>query len=300
MRLEDLDVFRAVHETGSFQRAAERVGLTQSAVTKVVQRLEDEFGVLLVERGARSLALTPAGRALYQRASEFVQLTAATRRDMAGEVSALRGSVRMGVVPALLNSVATPVLSELLASTREAQIQLSVKSSAELVRMVDSGQLDMALCFGVYERSPEVVRTVVARQRYRFVVRAGHRFEANAPTLKDLAAAEWLLPTPDVTIRKEIERMFADAGLGSLNIRVETEASATVMIPLLRRSDLVAVMAEQALQPVSNDGLVALDVELDALVGDVAVYHRRLTPSVGLLVEVKRRIEAQARLNQAR
>ncbi len=116
MRLEDLEVFRAVHDTGSFQRAAHRVGLSQSAVTKVVRRLEDEFGLQLVERGVRTAALTPAGRTLYARALELGGLVNSTRSDMAGEAAALRGSIRLGVVPALLNSVATPVLADVLAA----------------------------------------------------------------------------------------------------------------------------------------------------------------------------------------
>lgn len=100
MRLEDLEVFRAAHETGGFQRAALRCGLSLSAVTKVVRKLEDAFGVQLLERGGRLLALTPAGRALYQRAMELSELTATTRRDMAAEVASLRGAIRLGVVPA--------------------------------------------------------------------------------------------------------------------------------------------------------------------------------------------------------
>jgi hypothetical protein len=73
MRLEDLDVFRAVHETGNFQRAALRCGLSQSAVTKVVCKLDGEFGVHLMERGGRSLALTLPSRTLYQRAIDLAR-----------------------------------------------------------------------------------------------------------------------------------------------------------------------------------------------------------------------------------
>jgi len=154
MRLEDLDVFRAVHETGTFQRAALRCGLSQSAVTKVVRQLEDEFGVQLMERGSRSLALTPAGRTLYQRARELSALTVTTRRDMAGEVASLRGAIRLGVVPALLASVAAPVLTEMLPGPHSIQLLVGVKQSAELVRMLEEGKLDLAVCFGVQHLPP--------------------------------------------------------------------------------------------------------------------------------------------------
>jgi len=297
MRLEDLDVFRAVHETGNFQRAALRCGLSQSAVTKVVRKLEDEFGVQLMERGGGALALTPAGRTLYLRAMELSALTTATRRDMAGEVAALRGAIRLGVVPALLGSVAAPVLADMLPGPHSVQLLVSVKHSAELVRMLEEGKLDLAVCFGVEHLPPDVLRTRVGPQRYRLVVRAGHPLAASIPSLEELSKSRWLLPTSDVTLRAEVERMFADAGLGALDVRVETDTSATLMIPLLRRSDLITVLPEQAFQPLAGEGLAALDVDLHALTGEVTVYHRRKTPSVGLLMELKHRLEAQARSN---
>ncbi len=297
MRLEDLDIFRAVHETGSFQRAAQRSGLSQSAVTKIVRKLEDEFGLTLIERGGRVIALTPAGRTLYQRTIELADLAAATRRDMVSEAAALRGSVRLGVVPALLHSVATPTLAEALASSKAVQIQLTVKHSAELVRLVEDGKLDLALCFGVQYVAPQVVRTLVGRQCYRLVVREGHPLLARAPSLPELARLGWLLPPSDVTLRAEIERMFSDAGLGPLDVRIESDASVTLLAPLIREADLVGVLAEQTRHPLSGQGLGALAVDLDALHGDVAIYYRRQAPSIGLVMELRHRLEAQARSN---
>ncbi|HQQ69451.1 MAG TPA: LysR family transcriptional regulator [Alicycliphilus sp.] len=297
MRLEDLEIFRAVHETGSFQRAAQRSGLSQSAVTKIVRKLEDEFGLTLIERGGRVVALTPAGRTLYHRTIELADLAAATRRDMVSEAAALRGSVRLGVVPALLHSVATPTLAETLASSKSVQIQLIVKHSAELVRLVEDGKLDLALCFGVQHVSPNVVCTLVGRQHYRLVVREGHPLLAGQPSLQELSRLGWLLPPPDVSLRAEIERMFSDAGLGPLNVRIESDASATLLAPLIRQGYLVGVLAEQALRPLSRDGLGALDVDLQALHGNVAIYYRRQAPSIGLVMDLRHRLEAQARSN---
>jgi DNA-binding transcriptional LysR family regulator len=295
MRLEDLEVFRAVHDTGSFQRAAQRMGLSQSAVTKVVRKLEDEFGLQLVERGARSIALTPAGRTFHARAMEFATLVAATRGDMAGEAAALRGSIRLGVVPALLHSVATPVLADLLGGPGDVRLQLSVKHSAELERMVQEARLDMAICFGVQHLPSDIVRTRVARQRYRLVVRAGHPLEGQVPGLEALSGLRWLLPSPDATVRSQIEQLFAHAGLGPPDVRVESDVSASLLLPLLGRSDLVAVLAEQGVRLLAAEGLAVLETQLEPLVGDVSIVHRRLTPSTGILMRLKDRLALQAR-----
>lgn len=297
MRLEDLEIFRAVHETGSFQRAGLRCGLTQSAVTKVIRKLEEEFGLQLLERGARTAALTPAGRTLYTRALEMGSLAALTRQDMSGEAAALRGTIRLGVVPALLNSVVSPVVADLVAGPHAVQLHLIVKSSIELVHLVEEAKLDLAVCFGVQHVQPQAARTLVGRQRYRLVVRSGHPLAGTAPDLEKLSRLRWLLPDPEVTLRAAMDRMFADAGLGPLDVRVETDSSATLLIPLLTKTDLVAVLAEQKFQPLADQGLAALNVDLPALIGDAAIYYRRQSPSVGVLMLLKNRLEAQARSN---
>lgn len=294
MRFEDLEVFRAVHETGGFQRAAARCGLSQSAVTKVVRKLEEEFGLQLIERRTRSHTLTPAGRRLYQRAVEAGELTASTRRDMAAEASSLRGAIRFGVVPALLGTIVAPVIAELMATPGSAQVLISVKHSAELVRMLEDGKLDLVLCSAVQHLPLDVVRSKVGQQRYRLVVRAGHALAGTVPTLAQLASQRWLLPTNDVTLRTDVERMFSEAGLGPLDVRVETDTSATLLIPLLRRSDLVTALPAQNLQPSAQNGLTELGVDLDGLTGELAIYHRRTAPSIGLAMDLKQRLTAQA------
>jgi DNA-binding transcriptional LysR family regulator len=138
--------------------------------------------------------------------------------------------------------------------------------------MVQEAKLDLALCFGVQHLPPDIARTRVARQRHRLVVRAGHPLDGHAPNLEDLSRLHWLLPTPDVTVRAEIERMFSDAGLGAPEVRVETDASASLLLPLLWRSNQVAVLAEQALQPLASEGLAVPDIAFEGLVGDVAIY----------------------------
>jgi DNA-binding transcriptional LysR family regulator len=264
-------------------------------VTKIVRRLETEFGLPLFERGGRGLALTSAGHALHRRAVDMAALASATRHDMAAEKAAQGGTVRLGVVPALLGIVATPVIADLLERHASLRILVSVNLSGELARMVQDGQLDLALCYGVDSLPPDLTRTRVGRQRYRLVARQGHGLAGHAPSLEELASVAWLLPTPDVAHRQGIELAFAEAGLGPLDVRVETDTSALWFTPLLRRSNLVAVLAEQLLHAAVQDGIAALDVDFPALTGDIALYHRRQTPSTGILAGLKHGLAQRVR-----
>ena len=88
--LRQLRVLRAVGELGSFSIAADELGYTQPAISKIVATLELEIGTRLVDRGTRPLRLTDAGEALSRRAaSAFEQLAAAGRRA-SGATRALR------------------------------------------------------------------------------------------------------------------------------------------------------------------------------------------------------------------
>lgn len=68
MQIESLKTFVDVVETRSFSKAAGINGVTQSAVSQMVQALEKQFGSLLIERGSRKLSLTPKGMIIYDTA----------------------------------------------------------------------------------------------------------------------------------------------------------------------------------------------------------------------------------------
>lgn len=104
-----LRTFVAVAEAGSFTRAAERLGLTQAAVSQHIGHLEDQLGPLLIRR-PRALELTPAGRALGDYCAEVgqadlrLQARLSDPNDASGEISlATPGSVGLALYPLLLD-----------------------------------------------------------------------------------------------------------------------------------------------------------------------------------------------------
>jgi DNA-binding transcriptional LysR family regulator len=88
----DLRVFVRVMDRGSFSNAAKDLGLTPSAVSKLISRLEDRLGVRLLERTTRRLALTPEGETFLSRARRIV----ADVEEAEAEVMQARGAPRGG------------------------------------------------------------------------------------------------------------------------------------------------------------------------------------------------------------
>ena len=89
MELRTVDYFLAAAEQGSLRGAAQRLGVTQPALTKAIRRLEDEAGVVLFDRKARGVSLTVYGEAMLRHARNL----RASLRDAQEEIAGLRSGI---------------------------------------------------------------------------------------------------------------------------------------------------------------------------------------------------------------
>lgn len=124
--LDALAVFAAVAEMRSFQGAASRIGVTRSAVSQTVRRLEDALGVGLFRRTTRSVALTEAGERLYARlapALAELRMAMASVADMAGSP---RGQVRLAVSSVAEGFLSGPLLAAFAEMYPEVQLDIDV------------------------------------------------------------------------------------------------------------------------------------------------------------------------------
>lgn len=254
MRIEDAKVFLALAEQRNLRRTAERTGLTQSAVTKVLQRLEEEFELKLAERGPGGVVLTDAGILLRKRAANLLVSFDNVHKEMAAARSAHSGVVRIGTVPALLETNVIPLLAASRERRPDLRFQVSVKVSDDLIEMVGAGELDLAICF-LQDSRDELRCESLGPQRYHVVVRQGHPLAAEgAATMEAMSRADWLLPAPTVAMRRWIEQGFTALGLPIPPTAVQTDASTSLFGALIRSTDLVTALMTPMLQsPVGRD-----------------------------------------------
>lgn len=157
VELRHLAALQAVEREGSFGRAAERLGYTQSAVSQQIARLEQLVGAKLVERpgGPRAVSLTDAGRLLSRHADAIVARLAAAQADMAALLAGEAGPLRVGV----FQSVGAQLLPGLLRHFKESFPLVGVRlmesvDHAELVAAVERGELDLTFCELPLEEGP--------------------------------------------------------------------------------------------------------------------------------------------------
>lgn len=133
--------FAAVVDTGSFSAAAEAMGLSKAAVSRQLARLENSVGLKLLDRTTRTIALTPAGRQIYDRCARIVDEVNEANQVLAGMTSKPRGELKINapVVSSLFR--VTDVIPEFLKTYSEVRIYLNLSDSkADLLR----GRFDVA------------------------------------------------------------------------------------------------------------------------------------------------------------
>ncbi|MFC9969969.1 LysR family transcriptional regulator [Spirillospora sp. NPDC127200] len=142
MELRQFAYFVAVAEEGGFGRAAERVGIVQSAVSQQVRRLERELGVPLFDRSTRHVRLSAAGERLLPEARAVLAAADRTRRVAADLASGAEGVLRLGAVH---GDRLYRTLDELAAIAPRLRVRLSRLPPAERLAAVRAGELDAAL-----------------------------------------------------------------------------------------------------------------------------------------------------------
>jgi DNA-binding transcriptional LysR family regulator len=190
-----LRCFLAVAQAGSMREAALRLRLAQSAISRRIQQLEEDLGVQLLERGARGVALTPAGEILLHHGREATQLTERLRADL----DALRGVRRGHVVLRLVESFAASGLSTALASFRAAYpavtLDIAVVGSEAILAALRDRTCHLGIAFNP-SADPEVEVLASATEPLAVMVAPTHALAgAEKLTLSELAGMPVVAPS---------------------------------------------------------------------------------------------------------
>lgn len=138
-----LRAFVAVCETGGFTRAAQRLHLTQSAVSHQIRRLEEQVGRPLLYRTTRKLTLTEDGEDFLRHAEQILQgQEALTRRFHSSTAS---GAIRLGVPENFIGDRLPQLLGRFARQYPAVRLEVSVSVCLDLRAKVDAGELDLAV-----------------------------------------------------------------------------------------------------------------------------------------------------------
>jgi DNA-binding transcriptional LysR family regulator len=228
MEIRQLRAFIAIAELGTFTAGAQRVHVTQAAISMQIRQLENELGAKLFIRAPRRVMLTEAGEQLLQRARQILRDHDAAIDEIAELAGAERGRLRIGSASAM---VTTDVLPKLLKELRQqhagAEVTVSSGTSEALVQQILAGELDLAfVSLPVEARGISTERLI--QDQLVAVASPRHRL-ARQRTISaySLAGEKLILGERGGNTRRLIDQFFAQAGV-TLQVSMELSRQAAI------------------------------------------------------------------------
>jgi len=288
MELYQLRTFAAVAEESHLTRAAERLHLSQPAVSGHVKALESELGVRLFERTSTGMALTTAGSELLEHARRVLSAADDVKRaaqQMQGDVA---GILRVG-------TVADPEanrLGELLALARDThprlKLELHQAMSGAALAGVQSGELDASFFFG--DAGPEFFALPLRRLIYRVAAPAAWADRIDGAQWAEISRLPWI-GTPNIsTHTRLVADLFAQRSLPPPSASVQADDE-SVLTNLVVSGLGVALIRDDVARRLERAGEVVIwtRAAIDTALWFVCSAARANEPVIAALLDVVRK-----------
>jgi DNA-binding transcriptional LysR family regulator len=244
LKISHLRILAAFSDLGQINLAAEKIGISQPAASRLLAEIEQIVQAPVHMRTGRGVALTAIGRALAERAQRInIELRDAAR-DLAEIASGGAGHVRIG-------SVTGPALDRVLPALRISRmaqplitVEVIVAPSDVLQDHVLSGRVDFAIGRPKAGTDPHLLHSqMIAEEPVALIVRRGHPLiHRRAIIEQDLMEYDWVMPEPDVPITRTVLTRLHALGLPPPRQRLST-ASFLLTLALLQQTNAIAPLA---------------------------------------------------------
>lgn len=292
---DDLVYFSTVASAGSLARAAERLGVSQPALTKSVQRLERRLGVKLLLRSSRGIELTDAGTAFLVRSraiSRELEVALQEARDVAGGQA---GLLRIGATPAAANFALGSLLPRLIKERPAARINFVSGFSDALLDSVANGEVELALLPLPERMDPSLDMLHLLEDDYRVVVNDQHPLASlQSVSMGDLADCQWAGSSKHEFARVQLERAFALEAIALPNLVLEANNLPALLLAV-SRMPLVSMVNSHAVLPESLPAnVVMLPIRSEHIRCPIGMVWRRGYLS-SIALRAKELLQAAAR-----
>ena len=253
----DLEAFLAVKETGSFHLASQKLNLSQSAVTRRIQKLEDALGSVLFERTTRKVLPTLAAKRLQTRAEAILDDARATQSAMRDESVAFAHQrsriVTLATIPTVVAGMLPEALRRFRAAGHDQRIRVIDVAANEVAEAVAGGDADFGIC-SIPALEPSTAFETLFDDLIVLALPAGHLLGARDVVPWDALDGEALI----LPARKTGNRLLIDEAMtrGRLALTWTYEAErSTTAVALVMGGSGIALLPLSALKDVQDDRL---------------------------------------------
>lgn len=304
LKIRHFSVLIAIAEHGSVTRAADTLGISQSALTQTLAEVEGIFGTALFTRSSRGVVPTELGVMALARARRFLQDIEFWEREVQAMSSGYRTHLNLGVVPHVSSMLLTHTVRRLVQDVN-LSLTLHRGNTRQLLKLLRERKVDCVVgrlppdddLVGLshrllYEQRPALVAnpTLVKRLGKRQV------------KLEDLAQARWLLPLPDTPTRQRLNDEFRKHKLVPPSPVIETESSEMIEEMIASDDGMVSIVPEDVANDFRSRARVrTLDLQFDWMLPAIHMISEardHLLPAeehlAANLVELRNEMKARA------
>jgi DNA-binding transcriptional LysR family regulator len=285
MELYQLRSFAAVAELGHLTRAADRLHVSQPAVSAQIKALEDELGVALFERTSTGMVLTPAGHKLLPEAQKVVAAAQSLRSRARAIQGVVVGRARVGTVSDPDFVRVGDFLSHALEAHPLLQIELHHEVSGAAFEKVRDGTHDASFYYGNLAH-PGVTAVPLADFAFRIVAPADWRARVADASWDDIVAMPWIMTPPISSMTALADGLFSARGVSPAR-RIEADNEAVIR-SLVMAGLGVALMREDLALDAADAGEVALweGARLETTLQFIHLAQRKDDPEIRALLDV--------------
>lgn len=219
MDTSSLRTFLTIADTGSFSTAAERLYLTQSAISKRIQALETELDTKLFDRVGRQTVLTPAGEIFFGRAQTILQQLEDSHREIDNLKGEVAGTLHIGTSHHIGLHRLPPILKRLNQQYPDLTLDIHFMDSEVAYREVQSGKLELGIITIPNTEKQELNTRVIWDDPLELVLGKNHPLAeqlkesgAKSVSVKELATYNAVLPARNTYTRQILESAFVKTG----------------------------------------------------------------------------------------
>ena len=290
--IDKLEMFIALAQARHFGRAAAAMGVTQPSLSAAVKSLEEELGVMLVQRGSRYGGLTPEGKRVLDWARRIVGDARTMKQELRAARQGLAGNVRLAVVPTAL-TVAAQLTTSFVRAHPDVHFTLLSSTSADILQSLEDLQIDAGISYLDNEPLGRVVTVPLYAERYALILRADAPLAAAVSVRwADLGTLPLCLLTPDMQNRRIIGGHLAQAGV-TVSPAIETNSTIVLIAHVLAGGHATILPSRAADIFLADPQLRAVPItEPDAThaVGLIAPLREPHTPVIAALLQEARRM----------
>lgn len=284
MQLRALRYFHEVARCASLRKAAERLYVTPTAVSRQIEHLEHFFGATLIERGARGIRLTADGQCLAEQVAITLRGMEQVREVISSRQSQIAGNISIFVSESIVSTMLAPVLAALSRAHPKVTFNIVIASASATVDALCSGEADLGLAFYLPERA-DVEVTAQCELWHRVLVSAEHPFASrDSIELAELQGQPLAIPDAAYGVRQALELAAKKRGVSFTPVFTTSSLETQKSLARLGSAVLILPQIDAEARDLS-DGLIAVpiaDDDLGRVRIDLCVYRNRPQSSASL------------------